>query len=247
MTDVAERHRSRSGAGDRFGSGQTESGTGSGVFAGSGLLAHGAGRLGEAELWTRCGLNLPFSAARWHAPAAIEEVEVLAEVTGPVLDLACGPGRLVRHLVERGVMAVGVDAAPDAVAAARRRGVPALLRDLWETLPLEGSWQTVLLFDGNIGIGARPAELLERCGRLLTPGGSVVAEVGGPGTTSLTAEARIEWCGWRSAWFPWATVAAVDLPEVAAAVGLEVVKVHQIGDRSFAHLASSPQSADVAA
>ena len=218
-----------------------------GIFAGSGLLAHGARDLAGARLRTRCGRNLPFSAARWHAPAAGEEVEALAEVVGPVLDLACGPGRLVSHLVERGVVAVGVDAAPDAVAAAKRRGAPAIQRDLWEALPLEGSWRTVLLFDGNIGIGAHPGKLLARCRELLAPGGSIVAEVGGPGTASLTGEARIEWCEWRSGWFPWATVAVDDLPEIAAVAGLEVSGVLQRAGRCFALLIPAARPADMAA
>ncbi len=213
-----------------------------GIFAGSGLLAHDARRLGEARLRTRCGRSLPFSATRWHAPAAREEIEVLEEVIGPVVDLACGPGRLVRHLMGRGVPALGVDAAPDAVAAATRRGVPALLGDLWGALPREGSWQTALLFDGNIGIGARPGDLLARCGRLLAPGGRLLAEVGGPGTLSITADARIEWGGWRSGWFPWATVSVDDLPEVASVAGLEVAGVRQLAGRTFARLVRAPRA-----
>lgn len=232
MTDVAVQSGTTTGIGPSPSAPEAVPG----IFAASGLLADGARRLGEARLRTRGGHDLPFSAARWHAPAAREEVEVLAGVRGPVLDLACGPGRLVGHLVKRGVVAVGVDAAPDAVAAAHRRGAPALLGDVWHTLPLEGSWQTVLLFDGNIGIGARPSDLLGRCAQLLAPGGSVLAEVGRPGTASVSTDARIEWCGWRSPWFPWATVAAEDIGAVARAAGFGVLRVQEAGGRSFAHL-----------
>jgi SAM-dependent methyltransferase len=217
------------------------------VFAASGLLAGGATRLEDARLRTRCGRWLPFSAARWHAPAAHEEVEVLAAVNGPVLDLACGPGRLVHHLVERGVVAVGVDAAPDAIAAARQRGVPALLRDLWGALPLEGSWRTVLLFDGNIGIGGQPEALLDRCRHLLAPGGVVLAEIGGPATGSWAVEARIEWGDWGSAWFPWATVSVDTVDEVAAGAALVVSEVHEAGGRWFATLVPASELAGVAA
>jgi SAM-dependent methyltransferase len=206
------------------------------VFAGSGLLAPGARRLAAARLRTRCGQTLPFSAARWHAPAAAEEVEVLDQVRGPVLDLACGPGRLVRHLLDRGIVAVGVDTAPDAVAAAQRQGVPVVLADLWQDLPLEGAWETVLLFDGNIGIGAAPDALLARCRQLLAPSGGVVVEVGPPGTATTTVEARIEWNGWRSGWFKWATVSLADVQALAGEAGLSLRWVHARGGRIFARL-----------
>ena len=41
-------------------------------------------------------------------------------------------------------------------------GGPALVRSVFETLPGEGRWDTVLLMDGNIGIGGDPAALLGR-------------------------------------------------------------------------------------
>jgi hypothetical protein len=140
-----------------------------------------------------------------------------------------------------------VDAAPDAVAAARQRGAPALLRDLWGRLPLEGSWRTVLLFDGNIGIGGEPGALLDRCRRLLAPGGTVLAEIGAPATGSMAVEARIEWGDWGSAWFPWATVSVDTVDEVAVRAGLEVARVHECGSRWFAHLVPDAALADVAA
>ena len=43
-------------------------------------------------------------------------------------------------------------------------------------LPGEGRWPTVLLMDGNIGIGGDPARLLAARGRLLAPGGRLIVE-----------------------------------------------------------------------
>lgn len=213
------------------------------AFSASGLLAAGAQHLAEAALRARSGERLPFAAGRWHAPAAAEEIAALDHVVGPALDLACGPGRLVRHLVDRGVVAIGVDAAPDAVDAALSRGAPALLGDLWGDLPDEGTWETVILFDGNIGIGAQPVALLDRAAALLAPGGGVLVEVGPPGTRSGAFEARIEWGPWRSAWFPWATVGVADIADLAAAAQLDVRWVQQRGGRCFVRLEPALEAA----
>src|SRR5207247_1691171 len=82
---------------------------------------------------------------------------ILAAVDGPVIDLGCGPGRLVLSLARRRVPALGVDTSPSAVALARSRGAAALQRDLFGPLPGEGRWGTAPLFDGNVGIGGAPA------------------------------------------------------------------------------------------
>ncbi len=55
--------------------------------------------------------------------------------SGPTLDLACGPGRLVAGLVRRGLPALGVDLSHTAIELARGNGAPVLCRDLFEPLP----------------------------------------------------------------------------------------------------------------
>ena len=54
-----------------------------------------------------------------------------------VLDLACGDGGLAAHLARHGVRYRGVDATPEMVEAARRRGVEAELGDLNDHVPPE--------------------------------------------------------------------------------------------------------------
>jgi hypothetical protein len=49
---------------------------------------------------------------------------------------------------------LGVDSSATAVEMTRRRGGTAICRDLFAPLPAEGSWEQILLTDGNIGIGA---------------------------------------------------------------------------------------------
>ena len=92
---------------------------------------------------------------------------------GPTIDLGCGPGRLVAELIRRGVPALGVDQSATAVGLARRSGAPALRRDVFGPLPGAGRWQTVLLADGNVGLGGDPLRVLRRAAELLGRGGRV--------------------------------------------------------------------------
>src|SRR5204863_7462240 len=95
-------------------------------------------------------------------PTAPEEAR-LAAMAAPVLDVGCGPGRLVVGLARRGAVALGVDPAPAAVALARGRGAAVLQRSVFDPLPGHGRWRTIVLADGNIGIGGDPVRLLRRC------------------------------------------------------------------------------------
>ena len=80
----------------------------------------------------------------------------------PTLDLGCGPGRFTASLRQRGIPALGVDSSAAAVEMTRRRGGTAIRRDLFAPLPAEGSWEQILLTDGNIGIGGNPVRILRR-------------------------------------------------------------------------------------
>ena len=101
---------------------------------------------------------------------------VVGLCSGPTIDLGCGPGRLVTELVRRGVPALGVDQSATAVGLARRSGAPVLRRDVFDPLPATGRWQTVLLADGNVGLGGDPLRVLRRAAELLRRGGRCIAE-----------------------------------------------------------------------
>ena len=186
------------------------------------------------------GEALSLDVARWHAPATAEEEAILAGVDGPVIDLGCGPGRLVVNVASLRVPALGVDSSPSAVALARGRGAPVLERDLFGPLPWEGRWGTVLLFDGNIGISGDPVRLLWRCRRLAAPHGHVVVEVEPPGVPSRRIVARLEGPASRSEPFAWAVVGVDGVGELAAAAGLDVTATTETpSGRWFAHLRPS--------
>ncbi|MBB5788553.1 class I SAM-dependent methyltransferase [Jiangella mangrovi] len=184
----------------------------------------------------RDGWALPLALAEWAAPATAAERALLASLRGPVLDLGCGPGRLLVALAELGVPALGVDASAHAVDQARARGAAVLRHSVFDPLPGEGRWQSVLLLDGNVGIGGAPVALLRRVARLLAGDGRAVVEAAPPGAGSWTGEARLERDDEISGWFPWARVAADDLVRVATAAGLCVAGWHVTAGRWFARL-----------
>jgi SAM-dependent methyltransferase len=153
-----------------------------------------------------------------------------------VLDVGCGPGRHVHALARHGVLAVGIDISPAAVALARRRGAAVLEGSIFDRIPGAGMWRTALLLDGNIGIGGCPDALLARLAGLLAPGGTVLAELDRPGTGVVRSRVRIEDGELVGDWFAWARVAvdAVDGP--ARAAGLRVAARWHDGARWFAEL-----------
>ena len=107
----------------------------------------------------------------WMRPVSHADRALLGHCRGATLDVGCGPGRMSAHLAASGHVVLGVDIVREAVEQARRRGVAALRRNAFDTLPGEGRWDTVLLADGNIGIGGAPVRLLRRAGELLNCAG----------------------------------------------------------------------------
>ncbi len=122
------------------------------------------------------GYEQMLDVARWDGlPDEVDEL-MISRCEAPVLDVGCGPGRLVTAACERGLAALGVDVSASAVELTRRRGGSVLRRRVQDRLPGESRWGTVLLADGNIGIGGDPDAMLRRCRELLRPGGLLLVE-----------------------------------------------------------------------
>ncbi len=179
------------------------------------------------------GHQIDLEVDRWRLEPDDEEITLLHTLDGAVLDVGCGPGRIPAALAAQGRVALGIDPAPSAAAEAGRRRAPVLRRSVFEPLPGEGRWGSVLLLDGNVGIGGDPITLLERCADLLCRGGVVVAEVARPGSPSAPLTVRVEAAGRCGPWFEWAVVGADEWPNLAWSAGLRPDGFHTGGARWF--------------
>ena len=184
------------------------------------------------------GHATPLNAQRWLRELPGDR-SLLDRCAGPALDVGAGPGRLTVALAERGIPALAIDITPYAVILARSSGAVALQRDVFGHLPGTGRWATVLLADGNIGIGGDPAALLRRAADLLAPGGALVAEVGPPGARSHREQVRLKTAAGPGAWFPWAWVSIDRIGGLAAESGLRTTEVWTDSGRWFALLSRS--------
>lgn len=83
----------------------------------------GALRAGRGPLFLRRadGWLLPLEVERWCANADAVDLDVLGRCEGAVLDVGCGPGRLVAALAARGRPVLGLDVSEAAVAHTLRR------------------------------------------------------------------------------------------------------------------------------
>jgi SAM-dependent methyltransferase len=173
---------------------------------------------------------------RWHGPIPAEEIHLLSRVQSPVLDVGCGPGRHVAALLEAGHAVLGIDVSAAAVAAAAKRGAPAVRASVFDDVPASGAWATALLLDGNIGIGGDPTVLLDRVHALLAPGGTVLVELDGPGIQAGRFHAHVEHDGRVGPRFPWARVGPAQIAVLAAGSAFDVIDLWDEADRWFGHL-----------
>ncbi|WP_224756466.1 class I SAM-dependent DNA methyltransferase [Streptomyces sp. col6] len=199
-------------------------------------------RNGHGPLFLRRtdGWLLPLDVERWCAGADTADLSALRRCEGPVLDVGCGPGRLVTALAARGHRALGIDVSAAAVARTVRLGGHALRRSVFDPLPGEGRWGTVLLADGNLGIGGDPDRLLGRAADLLAPGGLLIAETV-PHAVDERVQVRLDDgsapAGPASAGlFPWARLGSPALLGYARPHGLRAVDQWEADGRTFVSL-----------
>lgn len=187
------------------------------------------------------GGHMPSDVGRWCAQADAADMSVLHRCEGSVLDIGCGPGRLVAALKDLGHVALGIDISAAAVERTEDSGGAALRRSVFERLPGEGQWRSALLMDGNIGIGGDPPALLRRIARLVDPeGGVLIVEA-----ASVDVEEQLyvhfdDGRGHSGPSFPWARVGVSALSRMAKATNWLPSAPWSVDDRHFLELRRQP-------
>ena len=204
-------------------------------------------RTGRGPLFLRRadGWLLPLEVERWCAGADAADLDLLRRCEGAVLDVGCGPGRLVAALAGQGRRALGIDVSEAAVEHTVRVGGQALRRSVFETVPGEGRWGTALLVDGNVGIGGDPRALLRRMSELLAPGGLLIAETVPVDDVDERVRVRVaDGRGATGAPFLWARLGTPALLRHALRTGWHPADQWTTGGRSFAALRNRSDRSD---
>ena len=147
----------------------------------------GPGNGGNTQTWRadRYAHN-----ARFVADLGTPVVEWLAPRPGErILDLGCGDGALTKKLADLGVAVVGVDAAPDLIAAAQKLGLDARLVDA-HALGFQDEFDAVFS-NAALHWMLDPDAVIDGVKRALKPGGRFVAEFGGQNNVAAITVALI--------------------------------------------------------
>ncbi|KAF4410497.1 MULTISPECIES: methyltransferase domain-containing protein [Streptomyces] len=195
-------------------------------------------RAGGGPLYLRRadGGLLPLDVRRWCSRPDAADLSVLRRCEGPVLDIGCGPGRLVAALVSRGTPALGIDLSPAAVARTTSAGGTALRRSVFDRLPGDGRWGTALLVDGNIGIGGDPAALLRRAGQIVAPVGMLLVETAAADVDERAWVRLEDGRGTAGPPFRWARLGRTALARTARGTGWSVEEEWTASGRDFTAL-----------
>jgi len=97
-----------------------------------------------------------------------------------ILDIGCGDGVLSERLAAAGPDVVGVDASPDMIQSAKKRGVDARLMDAYH-LRFEAEFDAAFSNAALHWMKDHPDAVLQGIFRALKPGGRLAAEMGGHG------------------------------------------------------------------
>ena len=143
-----------------------------------------------AECWAE------FATEAREAPFFLQEI---ARTGQPVLDVACGTGRVLLPLLRSGIDIDGVDLSPDMLGHCRRKAAsegfnPNLYQQPMHAFALPRKYKTIYICDsfGLAGSRANDLETLRRCYEHLEPGGALLVNIEAEYTSPET------WDGWLS-------------------------------------------------
>jgi SAM-dependent methyltransferase len=185
--------------------------------------------------------------------------EALSSAQGRVLDLGCGPGRSLFHLLERGLEVVGIDVSPGAVGIARERGAPDVrVMGIDEVDFPRGSFDTAVFMGSTLALGGGIGIVAQRLARLrplMRPGGRLITDIREPEATDKPVHRayhaarkragrypgelriRLEYQGCASDWFDFTLVNLASLSGAATDTGWQVAHVVPPAENGFAVLA----------
>lgn len=185
--------------------------------------------------------EISYDVLSWCSEASPLERQLLQSLNGPVLDIGCGPGRMLSAAQSAGLIALGLDTSPDAVTRALNRGAAALQLSVFAAVPHTGRWQSLLLLDGNIGICGNIPVLLRRCRHLVSPAGTLLVELDPDDDIDAAYQAVLEDSdGNCSEPFSWARTGASGLQSLARDAGWTVTLTQRRQGRVFCRLSPVP-------
>jgi SAM-dependent methyltransferase len=191
--------------------------------------------------------------ATWLEPM---EEAVTHHIKGKILDIGCGAGRHLLYFQNQGLDILGIDRSPLAIQVCKESGAQrAEVMDIFEHNLSPYSFDTILLFGHNIGIGgtlegakillAELRQLICSKGRLLLSTSDISRTnrdvhlhyhhqknvTGGyPGEIRI----RIEYKDLISDWFDWLHLEPEVLKSIAEAAGWELQEAHGFYDNDYA-------------
>lgn len=181
--------------------------------------------------------EVTFNVLDWCSEASALELNLLQSLQGPVLDIGCGPGRMLSAARSLGMSALGIDTSAEAVGLACSRGTRALKQSVFSPVPQAGNWGSALLLDGNIGIGGSVGRLLRRCRQLITRRGTLLVEVDPDDDIDTAYEAVLQdRDGNRSEPFAWARTGRLGLEARASDAGWTPGPTEHVQGRVFCRL-----------
>jgi 2-polyprenyl-3-methyl-5-hydroxy-6-metoxy-1,4-benzoquinol methylase len=179
------------------------------------------------------------------------ERQAIRLAKGKVLDIGCGGGRVLLHIQERGLEAVGIDISPLALELCRRRGAKDVrLLSIRKLSRKTGIFDTIVMYGNNFGLFGNPRRakwLLKKFYGMTSPDALIIAETIDPYKTTMKEHLeyhkanrakgklggelrlRIRHKKYIGDWFEYLFVSKKELGEILKGTGWQVKRYFESG------------------